>query len=351
MSNEFITEIDELIRILNLADSVRDNIIYDSDYPLFVPRDFVNLMESGNICDPLLIQVLPRIEENNTTAAGFVCNPFDENINTELTVLKKYRGRALLILTRKCGIHCRFCFRRHILRNFVSQQNLLITSKSEFESELKLKTESKSESESADCESDKFESDIEIESTFDSIMSDKNINEVILSGGDPLIQSDEKIKIVLDYIEKIPHVKRIRIHSRFPVVMPKRITENLNTIFKREKPIYLVLHVNHPNELSDDFLLRLKLLNAPIILSQTVLLKGVNDNADVLVKLFEKLVDNRVIPYYLHQLDRIKGAAHFEVNVDKGCKIVSCLYERLSGYAVPKYVQEIAGGICKKILI
>ncbi|MDR1291593.1 MAG: KamA family radical SAM protein [Planctomycetaceae bacterium] len=356
MSNEFITDIDELIGILGLSGRLRSDVNFSGYaeavlkseklntqaqqrgtivqgrslpsipapvYPLLVPREFVKLMEVGNPSDPLLLQVLPQAAENYDNA-GFTQNPLDEKINSKLPILKKYCGRALLMLNRQCGIHCRFCFRRHILHADTPAQYLPSST------ELKLGAD--------------------VEETIDSVASDKSINEVILSGGDPLVQNDEQLKTVLDYIEKIPHVKRIRIHSRFLVVMPERITENLNIVFKRAKPIYLVLHVNHLNELSENFIARLKILDAPVILSQTVLLRGINDDADVLAKLFEKLADNRVIPYYLHQLDRVAGAAHFEVNTVEGCRIVANLRERLSGYAVPRYVQEIAGENCKKIL-
>ncbi|MDR1483988.1 MAG: KamA family radical SAM protein [Planctomycetaceae bacterium] len=324
MSNEFITEVSELIRILGLSGVVGSDVFYGSGYSLLVPRAFVELMEIGNPYDPLLLQVLPRVAESNFVA-GFSCNPFDESVSTGLPVLRKYCGRALLILTRRCGIHCRFCFRRHILSCGESLQNSQVAMESEFEAE--------------------------VSAALDLVKSDKNISEVIISGGDPLTQSDERIGKVLDYIEKIPHVKRIRIHSRYVVVMPERITERLNFVLRREKPVYLVLHLNHPRELSDNFLERLKILDAPVKLSQTVLLCGVNDNVDVLAELFAGLADNRVIPYYLHQLDRVAGAAHFEVDIVEGCRIIASLRERLSGYAIPRYVQEIAGENCKKLLL
>jgi EF-P beta-lysylation protein EpmB len=322
MSNEFITDVDELIRILNLPSSARSDFIYDSDYSLLAPRDFVKLMESGNPRDPLLMQVLPRVEENNVVV-GFTSNPLEEKINTDLPILKKYRGRALLMFTCRCGIHCRFCFRRHLLGSCDSVEDSSVVE----------------------------DSSARVESIFNSIALDESIHEIIFSGGDPFIQSDEQIKKAMDYIEKIPHVKRIRIHSRIPVIMPRRITGQLNDILTCAKPIYLVLHVNHPNELSDEFLTRLRFLTSPVLLSQTVLLRGINDSVEILAKLFETLADNRVIPYYLHQLDRVEGAAHFEVNIDEGKKIISKLREILSGYAIPRYVQEIAGENCKKLLI
>ncbi|MDR2761060.1 MAG: EF-P beta-lysylation protein EpmB [Planctomycetaceae bacterium] len=345
MSNEFITEIDELIRILGLSSSMSSDFIYESDYSLLVPRDFVKLMEKGNPDDPLLMQVLPRLEENNDVV-GFTSNPLDEKINTDLPILKKYCGRALLMLTRRCGIHCRFCFRRHLLSDnarldCLSQRDLLLP---------KMTSSSLNESNLQFCDSVE-EFDLAMESVFKSIMFDESIREVIFSGGDPFTQSDGQIKRALDYIVKIPHVKRIRIHSRMPVIIPKRITERLNDILSCLKPIYLVLHVNHPNELSDELLTRLKLLTSPVLLSQTVLLRGINDSVEVLVKLFEMLADHRVIPYYLHQLDRVSGASHFEVDISKGQRIISRLRELLSGYAIPRYVQEIAGENCKKLLL
>ncbi|MDR1479045.1 MAG: KamA family radical SAM protein [Planctomycetaceae bacterium] len=326
MSSEFITDVGELIRILGLSGAVCSDVVL-AGYSLLVPRDFVELMEVGNLSDPLLLQVLPQIVEGRNDA-GFLDNPFGEKINAKSSVLKKYCGRALLVTTRRCGIHCRFCFRRHILRSSVESQGGC----------------------NVDIGCGESDFGLDIGGAIDLIRLDKSIGEVILSGGDPLVQSDEQIEKVLDYIEKIPHVKRLRIHSRFPVVMPKRITERLNFVLMRSKPVYLVLHVNHPNELSDEFISRLRILSAPVILSQTVLLRGINDDVEVLAKLFEKLADNRIIPYYLHQLDRVAGAGHFEVNIVEGCKIMKNLRERLSGYAIPRYVQETAGENHKKIL-
>jgi EF-P beta-lysylation protein EpmB len=330
MSNEFITDVAELIGILGLSSSLRSEVYYDSDYSLLVPRDFVKLMEFGNPFDPLLRQVLPCVSECSFVS-GFSLNPLAENMDSGLLILKKYKGRVLLMLSCRCGIHCRFCFRRYMLRGVELRRDLQIPVESESE----------------------LPSGLEggLEASLDSIMLDNSINEVIISGGDPFVQSDRQIKKVLEYIGKIPHVKRIRIHSRYLVVFPKRITAGLNEVLSCAKPVYLVLHVNHPNELSLDFLSGLRILSAPVKLSQTVLLRGVNDDVEVLSKLFSILADNRVIPYYLHQLDRVSGTAHFEVDIIEGRKIISALREQLSGYAIPRYVQENAGEICKKILL
>ncbi|MDR1925061.1 MAG: KamA family radical SAM protein [Planctomycetaceae bacterium] len=318
MSDEFICDIDELIEVLCLPRSIRANVIIDSSYPLLVPREFVGLMESGNPADPLLLQVLPSCLELGA-AAGFSCNPLDERIDESNLVLKKYHARSLIFLTGNCGIHCRFCFRRHFVHKSLLQKDAALSKNY-------------------------------IEKILQPIQHDTTLREVILSGGDPLTIRDSELAAILDCIEKIDHVKRIRIHSRLPVVQPSRITEQLNTILQRTKPVYLVLHVNHPNELSGTLAQRLKILTAPILLSQTVLLRGINDDVDVLDKLFERLIDNRIVPYYLHQLDRVAGAAHFEVAVEVGCKLIAKLRSRLPGYAVPKYVQEIVNASSKKVL-
>ncbi|MDR0391394.1 MAG: KamA family radical SAM protein [Planctomycetaceae bacterium] len=324
MSSEFITDVGELIRILGLTEILGSGVFYGSDYSFLVPRDFVKLMEFGNPFDPLLLQVLPRVIECDEVS-GFLPNPLEEQISAGLPILKKYKGRALLMPTCQCGIHCRFCFRRHVLPRGVLQHGLQSSTREESISN--------------------------ITAALDLVMSDVSISEVIISGGDPLIQGDEQIKEVLDYIEKIPHVKRVRIHSRYLVVQPRRITEGLNFVLSRSKPVYLVLHVNHPRELSVEFLSRLRILSAPVILSQTVLLRGINDDIEVLSELFGGLADNRVIPYYLHQLDRVSGAAHFEVSIEEGCKLIRGLRERLSGYAIPRYVQETTNENCKRLLM
>ena len=316
--SQSVTRIDELCRLLNLPKSLADHSVA-SDYPLFVPRPFLRLMEKGNPFDPLLLQVLPRTEEN-IAAIGFSDDPVGERVSVSSgndgRILKKYPGRALLLTTESCGIRCRFCFRRYLPN--CSQLNLF------------------------DCN--------DLESLFDPICNDSTIEEVILSGGDPLMLDDGKLGRTLHYIVKIPHVKRIRIHSRLPIVLPNRITAELVETMALSKPVYLVLHVNHPNELSSDFLLRRQMFAETVVMSQTVLLKGVNDNVDTLARLFETLIDHRIVPYYLHQLDRVRGAAHFEVLDETGRRLVDELRNRLPGYAVPKYVREVAGEPGKRMI-
>ncbi|MDR2438392.1 MAG: KamA family radical SAM protein [Planctomycetaceae bacterium] len=312
--SQAITEVPELYRILELPTTDWNNLSVLREYPLFVPRSFVGKMVKGHSTDPLLLQVLPR-EEEQIIVSGFSCDPLHElSDHSSCCVLKKYAGRVLLLVSNSCGIHCRFCFRRFFRKSDYFNKNC----SNNFETLLK------------------------------PIHSDNTIEEVILSGGDPLLLDDSELEQLFYYIVKISHVKRIRIHSRLPVVLPNRLTPELIKILSFPFPVYLVLHINHPNELSHDFWERREMLRVPVVLSQTVLLRGVNDHFDVLYELFDRLVNHRIIPYYLHQLDRVHGAAHFEVPQDNGSCLVEQLRNRLPGYAVPRYVREIPGMLSKQ---
>ena len=312
--SQSITDPVELCRLLDLLPDFPKTMADDSpDFPLSVPRGFVDQMEKGNPIDPLLLQVLPCKEEAIDTE-GFTVDPVGEYdcVAFNDRILKKYPGRALVLASECCGVQCRFCFRRHLPKSGYIKP---------------------------------FES-----MDFEPIRNDTTISEVILSGGDPLMLDDTELGKLLYYIEKIPHVKRIRIHSRLPVVLPSRFTPNLAETLKLGKPIYLVLHVNHPNELGEEFFFRRQLFPETVFMSQTVLLKGVNDDIDTLARLFETLVDYRIMPYYLHQLDRVRGAAHFEVPEEIGCRLMTELRNRLPGYAVPRYVREVAGEAGKTVI-
>ena len=299
-----ITDSDELCRIL----AIRPCLV-PTDYPLLVPRSFVDLMERGNPNDPLLLQVLPRSDENQP-AHEFSKDPLGEIANTEGGIaLNKYTGRILLFASQKCAVHCRFCFRRHFPKALADADTLLAP-----------------------------------------IRHNTAVEEVILSGGDPLMLDDDAFDRLLKSIQQIEHVRRIRIHSRLPIVLPSRLTSTLADILTLPIPVYLVLHVNHPNELSDDFLARRALMMKPVVMAQTVLLRNINDNAETLARLFHRLIDARILPYYLHQLDRVEGAAHFEVPSERGLELLSEVRNRLPGYAVPVYVREIAGKNCKEVI-
>ena len=300
-----ITNVDELCRTLEIPPCA-DN----RDYPLLVPRPFVDLMERGNPNDPLLLQILPQAEENQIHP-NFCKDPLGEIADADGGIaLNKYAGRTLLLVSQECGIHCRFCFRRHFPKTHIAPN---------------------------------------IEAFLASIQ-DSATEEVILSGGDPLMLDDEVLDQLLQSILRLKHVKRIRIHSRLPIVLPSRLTPELVKVLTLPIPVYLVLHINHPNELSDAFLERRESLTRPVVMSQTVLLRCVNNDEATLYCLFRQLIDARILPYYLHQLDRVAGAAHFEVAPEEGIGILSKLRTLLPGYALPTYVQEIAGKNCKEVV-
>ena len=300
--NQPITDIDELCRILAIPSSS-----VPTDYSLLVPRSFVDLMERGNPNDPLLLQVLPQSEEDQA-ACGFSEDPLGEIAEGGIA-FSKYAGRTLLLATQKCGIHCRFCFRRYLPKVEFSEETLLAL-----------------------------------------IRKNDTIEEVILSGGDPLMLEDDRLNYLLQSILQMNHIRRIRIHSRLPVVLPSRLTPKLAAILTLPIPVYVVLHVNHPNELGAEFLERRELLTKPVLMTQTVLLRRINDDVETLYHLFRRLIDARIVPYYLHQLDKVAGATHFEVPTEKGLQLLAELRARLPGYAIPKYVREVSRQICKTIV-
>ena len=298
------TDISELCRVLAIPEQ-----FVQTDYPLLVPRPFVDLMEQANPHDPLLLQVLPSSDENQSVQ-GFSKNPLEEIADAQSGAINKYTGRTLFLASPECGVHCRFCFRRHY-----------------------------SPGKTIKPDAEKLPA---------SVRAHAHSDEIILSGGDPLMLDDETLDEILQSMLQIKHVRRLRIHSRLPVVLPGRLTPVLAKILTLPIPLYLVLHINHPNELSDAFLERRELLTKPIVLAQSVLLRGVNDDTDTLYRLFCRLIDARILPYYIHQLDRVEGSAHFEVAPQRGVQILTELRNRLPGYALPKYVREVVGKHCKE---
>lgn len=281
-----------------------------AQFPLFVPRGYLARMRSGDPHDPLLRQVLPVAAEHESVG-GFAADPVGDAAAT-LTpgLLHKYSGRVLMVTTGTCAVHCRYCFRRHF--PYAESPKSL----------------------------DAWQP------ALTAISADASIHEVILSGGDPLTLVDTLLCRLAECLAEIRHLRRLRIHSRLPIVIPERVDDAMLAWLKgnRLAPI-MVVHVNHPAEIDATVAAALgRLVDAGVpVLNQAVLLKGVNDSADVLAELCERLVDLRVMPYYLHQLDRVAGAAHFEVPVAEGLRIVEQLRRRLPGYAVPKYVREVAG--------
>lgn len=301
----------ELCELLDLpADFAEQAIKASQSFPLFAPRPFVARMRPGDVADPLLRQVLP-IEAESITATGFTADPVgDRAAELRPGLIHKYQGRVLMVTTGACAVHCRYCFRRHFPYEEVPKS--LAT----------------------------------WEPALVAIAEDSSISEVILSGGDPLTLVDPLLAQLADRLAEIPHLRRLRVHTRLPIVIPQRVTDELLAWLcgTRLTPI-MVVHANHPVEIDTSVAMALsRLVDAGIpVLNQAVLLRGVNDDIAVLAELCERLVNLRVMPYYLHQLDRVAGATHFEVPIERGRELVAHLQSRLPGYAVPRYVQEIAG--------
>ena len=298
---------EDLAEFLELSQEYYPAILQNSHFPLNLPLRLAQKIEKDCWEDPILCQFLPTNKEN-LPSFGFQTDAVgDVPAKKTSKLLQKYVGRALLLATSSCAMNCRFCFRQHY----------------DYETQDK-----------------NFDREIEI------IRQDTTLTEIILSGGDPLSLSDQVLGTIMERLAQIPHLKRIRFHTRFPIGIPERIDESFLTLLaKTQKQIVFIIHTNHARELDDDVLQALKKiqrLGIPV-LSQSVLLKGVNDNVTTLKDLFEKLADHGVLPYYLHQLDRTERTAHFEVDEERGRTLIDELSGLLSGYALPKYVREECG--------
>ncbi len=278
-------------------------------FPVFVPRPFLARIRPGDPLDPLLLQVLPGPAED-LSADGFSSDPVGDLAARQRSgLLQKYAGRALLIVTGNCAVHCRYCFRREF--PYASDRA--------------------------------WPSDWP--ATLDHLAADRSIDEVLLSGGDPLTLADDRLLPLLDDLETIGHLRRIRIHTRLPIMIPSRVTDALVERLDRGPTAKtIVIHANHARELDAevrDALLRLA--RVATLLNQSVLLRGINDSVQALAELSERLLDCRTLPYYLHRLDRVVGASAFEVTEAEGIALVAELRRRLPGYAVPRFVREEAG--------
>uniref|UniRef100_UPI002149859F EF-P beta-lysylation protein EpmB n=1 Tax=Endozoicomonas sp. ONNA2 TaxID=2828741 RepID=UPI002149859F len=280
------------------------------EFPLRVPHAYINRMVPGNPDDPLLRQVLPMGEECQHIE-GYGPDPLaEQSHNPTDGVIHKYHGRLLLIVAGACAVNCRFCFRRH----FPYQDNRL--------------------------DRDSWRRAIEY------IRADTSIKEVILSGGDPLANSDRRLAKIAAELNAIDHVATLRIHTRLPVVIPDRVTDELINWFSghRLQPV-MVIHANHANEIDDRVgraMFRLKQAGVTL-LNQAVLLKGVNDSASALIQLGQALFKAGVLPYYLHLLDPVHGAAHFDVPEAKASQLIKEVMANCPGYLVPRLVREIPG--------
>lgn len=288
------------------------------DFRLLVPRGFVKLMRPGDPADPLLRQVLPDALETAPQPPGYRTDPLEEFSATRAPgLLVKYPGRALLVTTGACAVHCRYCFRRHFPYAADNPR------RHEWESALK------------------------------AIASDASLSEIILSGGDPLMLDDEVLENLSMRLGGIPHLRSLRVHTRLPVVLPQRVTARLlDWLAGCALPITMVLHVNHPNEIGMEFKNACDRLRKSVrfLLNQSVLLAGVNDDEDTLAALSEALFEAGVLPYYLHLPDSVAGTAHFNVTEKRGKELVGALRARLPGYLVPRLAREESGLPAKRVL-
>jgi EF-P beta-lysylation protein EpmB len=315
---EAIRDPDELVDALRLPVHLREPARRAAQlFPLLVPRSYLERIRPGDPHDPLLLQVLPLGEEE-LSVPGFSADPVGDSAARRAPgLLHKYHGRALLVTTGACAVHCRYCFRRHY--PYGDEPRRL-----------------------ADWEA-----------ALETIVGDPSVHEVILSGGDPLMLTDARLEALCERLAGIPHVARLRLHTRLPIVLPERVTERFLSLLLEAGPTpVMVVHANHPRELVGSCADALRrIVRAGITtLNQAVLLKGVNDTVAAQAELCERLVDLGAIPYYLHQLDRVAGAAHFEVDEAIGRNLIDELRRRLPGYAVPRYVRETAGGEFKDVL-
>jgi len=289
-------------------------------FGLRVTHSYLSRMRHGDIHDPLLRQVLPLAAEL-ADVPGYAADPLHEHAAMRApNLLQKYAGRALLITTAACAIHCRYCFRR----------------------EFPYSAQPAADEESAGRWS----------AALHAIAGDSSIEEAILSGGDPLSLSDARLKSLTDALSAIPHVRRIRVHTRQPVVLPSRVDAGLLAWLRGvQRPVVIVLHVNHPNEIDDQVRTACAALRdaGATLLNQSVLLRGVNDDVDTLQSLSGALMAAGVLPYYLHLPDRVRGTAHFEVDELTAQHLIEGLSARLSGYLVPRLVREIPGALSKTL--
>ncbi|MFM8735319.1 MAG: EF-P beta-lysylation protein EpmB [Pirellulales bacterium] len=301
----------ELCAVLGLDPAVAEEAgAAAGDFPLLVPRSFAARMRPGDPRDPLLLQVLPRAAEREA-AAGYSADPLGESeARMAPGVVRKYAGRVLLMLTGGCAVNCRYCFRREFpyAASGATRRG--------------------------------------VEQGLAAIAADDSIEEVILSGGDPLVVDDAFLAEVVRQLDGIAHLRRLRIHTRLPVVLPSRVTQGLVDVLRASRLArVIVLHANHPAELDAEVAAAVRRLAAAgaVVLNQAVLLAGVNDSAATLRALSARLVELGVVPYYLHMLDRVAGAAHFDVPEPRALALHRDLRDSLPGYAVPRLAREVPG--------
>lgn len=312
---DFIFSIPELIKYLSDSGRLSKKLaselgtLENQKFFLMIPKYYIDLIDWTNSEDPLRKMVLfsnleSHIREYETE------DPIGDMVRTKVPgIIHRYPDRCLLLLTNACAVHCRFCFRKGLLKNSVYS----------------------------------------LSQSIEYIRSHEELWEVILSGGDPFTMTDAFLSHVLKKLRAIPHVKMIRFHTRTPVVYPKRVSGTLVTLIGSAKPVSVVVHINHPKEITPQFISGIQMLkNAGImLLSQTVLLKGVNTNKEILTTLFRRLFEIGVKPYYLHHLDKALGTHHFRISVEDGKRLFRSMRGNVSGVCLPEYVIDIPGGFGK----
>lgn len=314
-----VTDPAELLALLDLPAVHLDAAVRAAElFPLRVPREFIALMQPGNINDPLLKQVLP-IDAEFIDKPGFITDPLEEASARPVPgVVHKYRDRLLLILSGACAINCRYCFRRH----FPYADNRISGSATQVALEY--------------------------------IQAQSDLREVIFSGGDPLVTADARLKEIIGKISEIPHIERLRIHSRLPVVIPSRITEPLIQVLTKSRlQTALVLHINHPREISPELVDACERLRKAgvTLLNQAVILRDINDQLPTQVELSRALYRAGILPYYLFLFDPVKGASHFDIPEREARALAAKMQSELPGYLMPRLAREVPGEPSKTLLL
>jgi L-lysine 2,3-aminomutase len=312
---ESVTDARELLNLLGLDALTESLPDADAGFAVRVPRSFIARMRHGDPRDPLLLQVLPQLAECDETPGYAADAVGDMDARSAHGVLHKYRGRALLIASGACAINCRYCFRRH----FPYGEEIAAAAG--------------------------------WREALNYLRTHQDVEELILSGGDPLALSTAKLTELTTQLDALPHVRRLRLHTRLPVVLPERIDDTLiawlNSLALQK---VVVLHANHARELDETVAAACTRLRAAgvTLLNQSVLLRGVNDDGDTLCDLSSRLFECGVLPYYLHQLDRVQGAAHFEIDDARALELLAHMRDRLPGFLLPRLVREVAGDPAKR---
>ena len=312
-----ITNYLELFKLLDLDAELFTGDQKTNKLPLLATKSFIRRIRHNDIHDPLLLQILPSKNEA-ITAINYLEDPLQEKTFNKIPgLIHKYPGRVLILGSKSCAIHCRYCFRQnfHYNSNIAGGKNL--------------------------------------DDIINYIAVDRSIYEVILSGGDPLIASNNYFKKLFSLLEPIHHLTTIRIHSRIPIILPSRLeAELLDILLNSRFNIVLVTHSNHPNEINQEVAEHFKILHNTkiVLLNQSVLLKNINDNSDVLATLSKKLFEIKIMPYYLHMLDHVSGTTHFDVDLPRAKQIFSELAGKVPGYLLPRLVTEHPGAISKIFL-